>query len=396
MLIVDLELSLKDLLYKKTLIMKQLEGKFSPENILKIKGDYHTRKPPRPCGLTVHSVVGCKYNCTYCYLPDMGVSPTTYLPYGLNGDEMTYALLSNPAFLPGRLGTLIAIGSLGEPFADNAAFLKTLEYLHSFSRYLGNPTQFSTKSVLSETQVKALASVKLPISPLVTLVTLTYTKQLEPNAPSPYERLKTIKLMRRHGLHPILFLRPIIPGVNTNEFDEILTEAKRHGAVGVVFGGLRVTPLILERLEKTGINTTTIRERIRGTLRKNVQTHLELSDFKKQGIQIAREKGLIPFLSACCANNYTAMLYDGLRAPCPGLDYIDGRFCTLCPVQCPSIKTKVDVDEVREMLGKITLTRVYEVSVDEKFIRARLGKKNLSAKERALLEVGYRRKVVLA
>lgn len=391
-----MELSLKDLLYRKTLLRKELEQRLSLESIRKAKGDYHARKPPRPCGMTVHSVVGCKYGCLYCYLPDMGISNAAHQPYGLTGEEMTYALLSNPAFLPGRLGTFIAMGSVGEPFADEPSFSKTLEYLRTFSRYLGNPTQFSTKSTLSEAQVKALASIKLPLSPLVTIITLKHHLKLEPSAPLPSERLESIKLLRKHGLFPILFLRPIIPGVNTDEIDELLSEARRNGAVGVVFGGLRVTPLILERLERAGFNTEPIIRRLRGQLKKGVQLPVDLADVKEDAVKIAREKGLVPFLSACCANNYTAMIYDGLRAPCPGLDYVDGRFCTICPVQCPNIETRVDEEEVREIVEKITSRQVLEVSVDDKFIHLRIkGKRRLTPVERALFEVGYRRKVII-
>ena len=393
---VVLELSLKDFLYRKTLLLKMLEERLPAESQRKVKGDYHSRKKPRPCGVTVHSVIGCKYGCTYCYLPEMGVSFSNYHVYGLSGDEMSYALLLNPYFLPGRFGSLIAIGSVGEPFVDEHAFTRTLEYIHSFSKHLGNPTQFSTKAALSEAQVKALASVKLPLSPLVTVVSLAYYRKLEPNAPTPEKRFETIRLMRKNGLHPLLFLRPLIPGVNTEEIEEIVDEAKQAGAIGVVIGGLRITPMILERLEKAGFQTTQIRERVKGVLRRGVQLSVDVSDIKRQAVEVVREKGLVPFLSACCANNYTAMLYDGIRAPCPGLDYIDGRFCTLCPVQCPKIKTKIDPDEAREMIEKIAQTRVLELNIDDKYIRVKLeGKKNFSLKEKILIEVGYRRRVLL-
>jgi len=391
-----LKLSLRDLYYRKILLTRELENKLPLDAALKVGGDYHARKPPRPCGATVHSVVGCAYRCTYCYLPDMGVSNSVYNTYALSGEEMTYALLSNPSFLPGRLGTLIAIGSLGEPFVDDSAFHRTLEHLQAFSRYLGNPTQFSTKSALKETQVRALAAVKLPLSPLVTLVTLTKSERLEPGAPSPEARLETIKMMRKNGLHPVVFLRPLIPGVNSEEVDDILAASKAHGAVGVVIGGFRVTPLILDRLEKAGFDTSEIRRRVKAELKQGKQLPVELHDVKREALAIAREKGLVPFLSACCANNYTAMLHDGLRAPCPGLDYIDGRFCTLCPVNCPSIQTFVDESEVKEFVEKLTSVKVLELRLDEKFIYLRLaGKKRISPHVRAVLEVGYRRKVVM-
>ncbi|MEM4497864.1 MAG: radical SAM protein, partial [Nitrososphaerota archaeon] len=36
--------------------------------------DPHARRLPRPCGLTVHTGLGCKFGCLYCYIYDMGFS----------------------------------------------------------------------------------------------------------------------------------------------------------------------------------------------------------------------------------------------------------------------------------------------------------------------------------
>jgi len=86
---------------------------------------------------------------------------------------------------------------------------------------------------------------------------------LEPNAPPPSERLDFIRELRNAGLKPMLFLRPLIPGIVDKEIDDILDEAKSAGAVGVVAGALRVSPLILSRMEKAGINLAEIKRRIK-------------------------------------------------------------------------------------------------------------------------------------
>lgn len=316
-------------------------------------------------------------------------------PYGLKGDEMVLALLSNPYFLPGRLGSPIAVGSIGEPFADSSTTQKTLEYLASFSRHLGNPTQFSTKARLEDEVARYIAGVKLPLSPLVTVITLRRSTALEPGAPSPEARLESIRKLREHGLKPILFLRPLIPGVNTDELEDLLSEAKRRGAVGVVVGGFRATASNLLRLARAGVDLSEVKRRLPKQPAPGEQVSLELHDLKLEVLKLAREKGLVPFLSACCANNYTAFLQDSLRAPCPGLDFVDGRFCTRCPVDCPSIRTEVDPEEVSRVLKRLG----YEsggADVEERYLVVHgIKRRKLNPIHKYLLEVGYRRRVIL-
>ncbi|RLE60107.1 MAG: radical SAM protein [Thermoprotei archaeon] len=390
-------LSLSELLYQKQLLLKQLEGKLSRESIERAKADYHSKKLPRPCGITVHVVVGCGYACQYCYLPDMGISFTIPRVYALTGDEMTYSLLLNKAFLPSRKGTFIALGSIGEPFINEEAFSKVLEYLNSFARYLKNPVQFSTKSYLNEEKIRRISKIKIPINPLITIITLKRWKILEPKAPDPWKRLEVIKMLRKHGMTPFLFLRPIMPGINTDETEQILEEAKKTGAYGVVIGGMRITPLILMRLEKLGLDTSEIKKRIKGRLNKGTQTPIYTQDIKQEIVEMAKQKGLIPMLSACCANNFAAYKYDGMRIPCAGLDFIDGKYCTRCPVLCEEIDTKVELEEIERIVRSFLNMKV-EVNADRFFIyirseNAKRAKRRLKKWQKILLETAYRRKL---
>lgn len=391
-------LSLSELLYQKRLLMRQLETKLSKESIDRAKADYHSKKLPRPCGMTVHVVVGCSYACQYCYLPDMGISFTKPRVYALTGDEMTYSLLLNKAFLPSRKGTFIALGSVGEPFVNERAFARVLEYLNSFARYLKNPVQFSTKSYLDEEKVKRLSRIKMPINPLVTIITLKRWKILEPEAPDPWKRLEVIHMLRKHGMIPFLFFRPIMPGINTDEIEDILDEARKAGAYGVVFGGMRVTPLILMRLEKLGLDTSEIRKRIKGSIRKGVQTPIYTHDIKQEVVETARRKGLIPMLSACCANNFAAYIYDGQRIPCAGLDFIDGKYCTRCPVLCEEVDTKVEQEEVQRIIFSF-LNMEVKIDVDRFFIHIVSGdpkraRRRLKRWQKIILETAYRRRLM--
>ena len=265
--------------------------------------DHHARRPPRPCGMTIHTGIGCTLRCTYCYIEDMGF-PWSAKPYPLNGRQLVYALLKNPSFIPGRNGTLIAIGSVTEPFLPETKE-KTIEYIENIAEYLGNPIQFSTKMPLTRSDAERIARADPGISPLITIITVEHHRNLEPYAPPPELRFKTIAVLAEKRLKPILFYRPIIPGIAEKEYQYILEEAKRHGAIGVVAGTLRVTPRIIEKLKENDIPIEEIIKRLPRKPKPREQVPVYTKDIKEKILSYARKIGLIAFPEACMANLYT-------------------------------------------------------------------------------------------
>ena len=378
-------------LAKKKALARALASIIGREAARRAEQDPHARRPPRPCGLTVHPGRGCPNACLYCYIGDlMGTGPREPTPTGLSGPELAYALTCNPYFVPGRMGTFLAMGAICDPFYPSLAG-ETLDIMGAVARYLGNPTQFSTKMAIGPELAKRLPR-RLPISPLVTIVTLEKARELEPRAPPPEERLRTIRALREAGLRPMLFLRPIIPGITDREADEILSEAKRAGAYGVVVGVLRVSKAILARLAKLGLDKP-IRERLRGRrLPEHGLVAVPCPDIKEEVLAIAREKGLLAFKAACCANAFCA------GVPCADLCWLRG-FCTSCPNRCPEKVPEVDEDEVAEALRTAYGLRAREIRVEPNGLtvlleRGMASKRVLRAARKAL-EVATRRPTVL-
>ncbi len=318
------------------------------------ESDGHARREPRPCGMTIHTGIGCKYGCVYCYVPDMGF-PMKPRPYPLSGLQLVYALLSNPYFVPGPQGTLLAFGSVTEPFMEETRG-RALEYLGATARYLGNPTQLSTKAHIDEGLADELHRVAEPrMDFLVTIITLRHWRRLEPNAPPPEARLETIRNLSSRGFHVTLFLRPIIPGVTDREVPEILARAKAAGAAGVVPGSLRVTPGILERLRLAGVDTSLIEARLpRRPRGRRDQVPIREADLKRMVEVYARRLGLRVYPSSCSAN-------------------IDahGLACNACkwgPCGDPDNLPDVEEEAVRE-LGSLVGVEVREVRVDDRSVR---------------------------
>ncbi len=288
-------------------IREVLSHKLSKKEIHEAVHDPHARRRPRPCGLTVHTGIGCPLRCVYCYIYDMGFQ-NNVKQYPLSPEQLVYALASNPYFIPGRNGTLIAMGSVTEPFLPQTKDL-SVRYIEAITKYLGNPVQFSTKMYIDKRDAWRIADIDPDISPLITIITIKHRAELEPYAPLPELRFKTIENLSEAGLKPILFYRPIIPGIAEEEYEEILMRARAAGAVGVVAGGLRVTKIILSRLFEKGVPVKEILQRITRPLRDNEQVPVKVSDLKMRIKDKALSLGLIFFPQACMANIYTHGMY---------------------------------------------------------------------------------------
>lgn len=317
------------------------------EAVKRALSDWHARRKPRPCGLTVHPGIGCDYGCTYCYIPDMGF-PFKSRPYGLRGLQLAYAIAFNPYVALGLNGTFLAYGSVTEPFLENVRN-RTYEYLEATSSYLGNPTQISTKAYISygdALKLKAITNGRLSI--LVTIVTLKHYSKLESNTPNPELRLKTLYNLKKAGFNPVLFLRPIIPGVNDSEVNDIIENAVSYGVRRILVGSLRVTFRIIAKFKALGIPTWEIEKRItRKPMSFKEQVPVKTADIKKKVTKICDRLGVTIYYQACqvCASDF--------NIPC----------CLPCSAKygCCRKPIEYDTDEVKMFLETIGGAKVGKV-----------------------------------
>ncbi|MEM3691751.1 MAG: radical SAM protein [Candidatus Korarchaeum sp.] len=291
-------MGLVDLLELKRELRSWIGMKLSSKERREALMDPHSRREPRMCGLTVHPARGCSFGCKYCYIEDMGFSGAPRVSK-LNGLQLAYALLSNPHVLPSEGGTLLAFGSVTEPFLPGVRE-RTLEYLRVVRGVLRNPVQISTKSYLSQEDASELAEADPDLSVLVTIPALGYASRVEPFAPKPELRFRTIENLAKKSLHVSVFLRPLIPGVAEEDGPRILELAKGSGARGVVLGTLRVTPKILERMRGAEIHLEDLLSD--KNLRSGRQVPIDASLIKSSLRRISAKLGLRVFPAACSAN----------------------------------------------------------------------------------------------
>lgn len=321
----------------KKRVAKELKNKLSSSEINISENDWHAIRMPRPCGLTVHTGIGCNYACSYCYIPDMGF-PFVAKPYHLNGTQLAYAISINPSVAIGSNGTFLAFGSVTEPFLKTT-FNKTIDYLANVSKFLKNPVQISTKAYLTlEDAVKIRDATKGKLSILVTIITLKHYSKLEPRAPTPMKRFETLYNLKRAGFSPILFLRPIIPGVNDNEVKDIFENALSYNIKRALIGSLRVTSRIMSKLKLLDVHTLEIEKRIiRKPKNSKDQVSVNTGDIKAKIVKVAEKYDIKLYFQACqtCSEDF--------NIPC-------WMPCTIKYNCTRNVKICYDLNEVEEFL----------------------------------------------
>jgi len=359
----------------KKRVLGELGGRISPEARTRAREDPHSRRRPRPCGVTIHTGVGCRYVCAYCYIYDMGFSANPK-PYPLGPEEMAYALALNPYVVPEK--TLAAYGSVTEPFLPETTGY-TISYMREVYKWLRLPTQVSTKALLSEEILRGISSGDPKTSILVTAVTLS-NRGIEPRAPDPAERIISAGQASKMGLGVSLFMRPIIPGITDVEAEKILKLAVKSGVKSVVLGSLRVTERILRNLDRCGANVSEIKRRLVKPLAGSKQIEVRLADQKGKIKRIAEDLGLMVFRAACEANIYE-----------------HGRYCAMCnmgPCNMDAKPEPVESSDIEDLLEYLGIHYI-NVNVADTVVKITMEKKKEENGLKHAIAAATYRKVIL-
>ena len=365
--------SLTELLERKKEILEELEDRLGADSRKRASEDHHARRKPRPCGMTVHTGIGCSYSCAYCYIYDMGFTANVK-PYPLEPEEIVYALSLNPYVVPER--TLAAYGSVTEPFQPETNDIAT-KYLREIWRWLHLPSQVSTKAILTDNLISEIKSGDPDTNVLVTVVTLS-NRRLEPKAPDPIERIEAAGRALKRDLKISLFIRPIIPGITDAEADRILEFAADKGIRSAVLGSLRVTRRILRNLENCGVDGKEIERRLLKTPKNNEQVEIKTSDLKNRIRRYAEEIGIKVFRAACEANTY-----------------FHGKYCAMCSMGPCNTEMKrvnsLEEGEIRDLLEYLGVP-YSDIEVNNEVIKVKLRKVKVDEQIRNLLTIiTYRR-----
>jgi len=162
--------------------------------------------PPK---LTFNPYTGCDYTCIYCYA-------SSYIPRFSScrpKSDLIQRLQREAAKLKGEI---MSIANSSDPYPRMEAEAGlTRKCLAILSRH-DCRIQIITKSTLVTRDTDLLGKVPCTVALTITTDDENMAKLLEPYAPSPAERLKTVETLTSKGISVSVRVDPIIPFVNDN------------------------------------------------------------------------------------------------------------------------------------------------------------------------------------
>jgi DNA repair photolyase len=198
---------------------------------------------------------GCEFACRYCYAR----YTHEFLELGAAEDfERKIYFKENAAWLLAqelkrlKPGTEIALGTATDPYQPlEAKRGVTRSLLEVFTRHRGFKLGIVTKSALITRDLDLLKEIaghnSLTVHMTVTTVNAKLARILEPRAPRPDLRIRTVARLREAGLRAGVMCSPLMPGI-TDSRASIGAVAKAAAAAGASFlaaGALFLKPCSL-------------------------------------------------------------------------------------------------------------------------------------------------------
>ncbi|NRB03541.1 MAG: PA0069 family radical SAM protein [Rhodobacteraceae bacterium] len=220
----------------------------------------YVRSPDLPFDRSINPYRGCEHGCVYCFARPshayLGLSP------GLDFETKLIAKTGIADVLARELARKsykiapIAIGTNTDPYQpveqDAGVMRACLEVLSASN----HPVAIVTKGTLIERDLDILAPmakrglVRVGIS--VTTLDRHLSRLMEPRAPTPDRRLKTMARLAQAGVPVRVMASPMVPALTDPELEAILKAGKAAGARSASWIMLRlpreVSPLVREWL----------------------------------------------------------------------------------------------------------------------------------------------------
>lgn len=181
---------------------------------------------------------GCEHGCVYCFARPthayMGLSPGLDFETKLFVKEGAAQLLQRELSAPGYQPRTIAIGTNTDPYQPIERKYRSMRSILEVLAAAGHPVGIVTKSALVQRDIDILAPMaarglaKVAIS--VTTLDPVLARRMEPRASSPERRLETIEKLAEAGIPTGVMIAPVVPAINDEEIETILTRAHARGA----------------------------------------------------------------------------------------------------------------------------------------------------------------------
>lgn len=198
---------------------------------------------------------GCEHGCIYCFARPshayLGLSPGADFESRLFAKPNAAELLAKELSAPGYVPKFIAMGTNTDPYQPIERKLRVTRSILEVLRDFNHPVAIVTKSALIQRDLDILAPMaekglaKAALS--ITTLDRKLAREMEPRASTPPRRLQTIKALSDAGIPMAVMFAPIIPALNDEELENVLSAAKEMGAKSAGYVLLRL-PLEIKDL----------------------------------------------------------------------------------------------------------------------------------------------------
>ena len=198
---------------------------------------------------------GCEHGCAYCYARPthayQGLSSGLDFESKLFVKENAAALLEKELAAPKYKPAVIALGANTDAYQPIERQYRVTRAVLEVLAKADHPVGIVTKSnlvlrdldILGPMAAKGLAKVYLSI----TTLQRDLARRMEPRAPTPERRLEAVAGLAEAGVPVGIMVAPIVPAVNDEEIETILSRAHAAGAREAGYVTLRL-PLELRDL----------------------------------------------------------------------------------------------------------------------------------------------------
>ena len=204
--------------------------------------------PDIPFDRSINPYRGCEHGCFYCFARPthayMGLSA------GLDFESRLFAKVGAAALLERELAAAkyvpatIAFGTNTDPYQPIERKYRITRSLIETLHRARHPISIVTKSNLILRDLDLLGDmghdglVKVFLS--VTTLDRGLARKMEPRAPTPQKRLEAIEALNDAGVPAGVMVAPVIPAINDEEIETILTRAYAAGAREAGYVALRL------------------------------------------------------------------------------------------------------------------------------------------------------------
>ncbi|MBV6658636.1 MAG: PA0069 family radical SAM protein [Devosiaceae bacterium] len=200
---------------------------------------------------------GCEHGCVYCFARPthayMGLSPGLDFETRLFAKPNAAKLLRGELSKPGYKAKPIAIGTNTDPYQPLEKTQRIMRSLLEVLAEFRHPVLITTKSAMVARDLDILSDMAKDRLAHVTMSVTTLDRKLarvmEPRASTPARRLSAMAALHEAGIPVGVAASPMIPALNDQELEAILTAGHKAGATSANYIVLRV-PLEVRDLFK--------------------------------------------------------------------------------------------------------------------------------------------------